>query len=30
MKTLGYVRRVAKRKGFSNDPLVMRERLEFA
>ena len=30
MKTLGYQRRVAKRKGFSADPHVMYERLEFA
>ena len=30
MKALGYRRRVAKRKGFSTDPDVMRERLEFA
>jgi transposase len=30
MKSLGYCRRVAKRKGFSTDPLVMQKRLEFA
>ncbi|KIM99105.1 hypothetical protein OIDMADRAFT_56273 [Oidiodendron maius Zn] len=30
MKSLGYCRRVAKRKGFSDDPEVMRQRLEFA
>jgi hypothetical protein len=30
MKSLGYCRRVAKRKGFSTDPIVMRKRLDFA
>jgi hypothetical protein len=30
MRSLGYCRRVAKRKGFSTDPIVMRKRLEFA
>jgi transposase len=30
MKSLGYCRRVAKRKGFSTDPIVMQKRLEFA
>ena len=30
MKSLGYCRRVAKRKGFSDDPEVMHQRLEFA
>jgi hypothetical protein len=30
MKSLGYGRRVAKRKGFSTDPVVMQKRLEFA
>ena len=30
MKSLGYSRRVAKRKGFSTDPIVMQKRLEFA
>ena len=30
MRALGYQRRVAKRKGFSTDPEVMRERLDFA
>ena len=29
MRALGYQRRVAKRKGFSTDPEVMRERLDF-
>jgi len=29
-KLVGYGRRVAKRKGFSDDPDVMRERREFA
>ena len=29
MKSLGYCRRVAKRKGFSTEPRVMGERLEF-
>jgi hypothetical protein len=29
-KLVGYSRRVAKRKGFSQDPLVMQERLTFA
>jgi hypothetical protein len=29
-KLVGYGRRVAKRKGFSNDPKVMAERLAFA
>jgi len=27
---VGYGRRVAKRKGFSDDPHIMAERLEFA
>jgi transposase len=27
---IGYVRRASKKKGFSNDPRVMRQRLEFA
>jgi hypothetical protein len=30
MRALGYQRRVAQRKGFSTDPEVMRERLDFA
>jgi hypothetical protein len=30
MKSLGYCWRVAKRKGFSDNPEVMRQRLEFA
>jgi hypothetical protein len=30
MKSLGYCRRVAKRKGFSTDPIVMQKRLDFA
>ena len=30
MRSLGYCRRVAKRKGFSTDPEVMRKRLDFA
>jgi hypothetical protein len=30
MKSLGYCRRVAKRKGFSTDPVVMQKRLDFA
>ena len=29
-KLVGYGRRVAKRKGFSDDPVIMRERLDFA
>ncbi|PMD43874.1 hypothetical protein L207DRAFT_508660 [Hyaloscypha variabilis F] len=29
-KSIGYGRRVAKRKGFSDDPDVMRQRVEFA
>jgi hypothetical protein len=29
MRALGYQRRVAKRKGFSTDPEVIRERLDF-
>jgi hypothetical protein len=29
-KLLGYNRRIAKRKGFSDDPAVMQERLDFA
>lgn len=28
--TLGYCRRISKRKGFSDDPLVMQERVVFA
>ena len=30
MRSLGYCRRVARRKGFSTDPEVIRKRLEFA
>jgi hypothetical protein len=30
MKSLGYCRRVAERKGFSTDPIVMQKRLDFA
>ena len=30
MQTIGYVRRTAPRKGFSDNPAVKRERLEFA
>ncbi|KIN09120.1 hypothetical protein OIDMADRAFT_48949 [Oidiodendron maius Zn] len=30
MQSLGYCRRVARRKGFSDDPEVMHQRLEFA
>ncbi|KAG4427265.1 hypothetical protein IFR05_017252, partial [Cadophora sp. M221] len=30
LKLVGYSRRIAKRKGFSDDPEVYRERLEFA
>jgi hypothetical protein len=30
MRALGYYRRVAKRKGFSTDPIVMQKRLDFA
>jgi hypothetical protein len=29
-KLVGYGRRVAKRKGFSDDPEVMQERVDFA
>jgi hypothetical protein len=29
-KLVGYGRRVAKKKGFSTDPEVMKERLDFA
>jgi hypothetical protein len=30
IKSLGYCRRVTKRKGFSTNPIVMRKRLDFA
>jgi hypothetical protein len=30
MRALGYCRRVAKRKGFSTDPIAMQRRLDFA
>jgi hypothetical protein len=30
LKALGYVRRTSKKKGFSDDPVVMAERLAFA
>jgi len=29
-KLVGYGRRVAKKKGFSDDPVIIRERVDFA